>query len=102
MVNHAALGLPDELVERFNRWIGWYEEYFPEKPDQFSWEDFRKEGRELAFALARLSEMRIRLSTNGRASLCFRRKLAMAFFGWCEPNVEVPITLATEGALHCK
>jgi hypothetical protein len=54
MVSHAALGLPDQLSERFNRWIGWYDEYLPEKPDQFPWEDFRKEGRELAFALARV------------------------------------------------
>lgn len=40
MVRHAALGLLDELSERFNRWIDWYDEYLPEKPDQFPWGNF--------------------------------------------------------------
>ncbi|MBU9218899.1 hypothetical protein KTD55_33115 [Burkholderia gladioli] len=53
MVAHAALGLPDALSERFSRWIDWYDEYMPENPDQFPWPQFRQEGQELAFELAR-------------------------------------------------
>ncbi|MDC6127297.1 hypothetical protein PPH41_04740 [Burkholderia gladioli] len=53
MVTHAALGLPDALSARFNRWIDWYDEYFPEYRDQFPWTQFHREGQELAFELAR-------------------------------------------------
>lgn len=54
MVTHAALGLPDALSERFNRWIDCYDEYLPGNPDQlFPWAQFHQEGRELAFELAR-------------------------------------------------
>lgn len=53
MASHAALGLPDWLAQRFNRWIEWYDDYLPERPDAFPWEEFKDEGRMLAFELAR-------------------------------------------------
>lgn len=65
MVSHAGLGLPDELSQRFDRWIAWYDEYLPEKPDQFPWKEFRQEGRELAFALARVVGERYAIEYEG-------------------------------------
>ena len=53
MASHEALGLPDWLVERFARWIEWYDDYLPEQPDAFPWDEFKAEGQALAFELAR-------------------------------------------------
>ena len=52
MISHEKLHLPDSLSERFEKWIKWYDDYFPEHPDKFPWEAFKKEGLVLALLLA--------------------------------------------------
>ena len=66
MASHEALGLPDWLAERFARWIEWYDDYLPERPDAFPWEKFKDEGRMLAFELARFVGDEYQVEYDGR------------------------------------
>jgi hypothetical protein len=52
MLEHEAVGLPDELAKRFARWLAHYEEQF-DSPESFDHERSNAEGRELAAALKR-------------------------------------------------
>lgn len=54
MVSHESLNLPTLLSERFNAWIEWHDnDFLPERPGEFPWEEFNKEGALLASELAR-------------------------------------------------
>jgi len=50
MLEHGDLRLPQELSQRFTRWIALYEQRL-EEPAQFDHETFNTEGRALAQAL---------------------------------------------------
>lgn len=52
MVSHESLNLPQWLSEKFDAWIAWYDEYQPEKRDEFPWEEFRNSGTILALELS--------------------------------------------------
>lgn len=65
MVSHELLSLPHELSERFYTWVAWYDDFLPERPDEFPWEDFKKEGTLLAILLADFVDSRYQVEYQG-------------------------------------
>lgn len=65
MVSHQRLGLPEGLASQFDCWITRYDDFLPDYPDDFPWEDYRREGLVLAIELARFVGDKYRVEYNG-------------------------------------
>lgn len=52
MVGFDHIGLPADISQRFKAWIERYDEYSPDRPNEYDWESFDAEGKCLAQELA--------------------------------------------------
>ena len=71
MVSHQQLGLPEWLASQFDCWITRYDDFLPDHPNDFPWEDFDSEGLTLALELARFVGDKYRIEHKGKQVIGF-------------------------------